>query len=558
MSRASAGRSASTHSASLSRLAAKINRRRLSSITLANVLAGHTCSPISLSDFEAYLALKEHSLENLHFAVWYQSYRARYLALASPKEPRCKTLSTHFALPSPVRTAQRTAESRRQSDAVCCPTPSPTSSAFSADDSISRRGSGAPLLSPATSHFPKPSSYHPRPSAPLQPLSVAPDNSARWRALREECARATATFLSAGSPREIILDGDVRDALLRELTWNIHPDAFLSAYEAVMEALETYSMPRFLAHASANINRPKQIYWYAVGIVDMLLGIALAVLLIVLLPNWMSEATRRAWRLTAVPLFSLGSMQAYSAWRGFCSEVWGRGNTQLRVWELEGSDPEATSVWGSHVPSDRSSSPRPRMQENVITLPSVFEDEREGRPSLQQSLRDSLASGKEQSKPSEGEKSKPSEGESRPGEYLDIDVDFVLRHLCGNSESTTDNKGEETRLEIAGIASPSCPPRANYSPSQSRLLPHQPSPSLDPWGWEKPPNARTRPPSPTTRAAAKAEYRRPPVFGPERPVLDPRIREVHRAVMRDMLAFGFVCTALFAVVVLAVPSVNGR
>ncbi|KAI0371608.1 hypothetical protein BV20DRAFT_965345 [Pilatotrama ljubarskyi] len=546
MSRASSDRSVSTHSASLSRLAAKINRRRLSDITLANVLAGHTCSPISLVDFEAYLALKEHSLENLHFAVWYQSYRTRYFALVSPPQPYCKARALHFAIPSPVRTAQRTVESRRQSDAVSCPAPSPTISAFSTDDTISRRGSGAPLLSSTASRFPKSSSRH-------QP-NVASDRAAQWKSFREESALAAATFLSPGSPQEIILDGEVRDALLRELTWNIHPDAFLSAYEAVVEALETYSMPRFLAYASANINRPKQIYWYSLGFLDMLLSVALAVLLIVLMPSWMSEASRRAWRLTAVPLFSLGSMQAYSAWRGFCSEVWGRGNTQLREWELERSDPElASATWASIVPSDAKPSPRPHVQENVIALPSVFEDdEREGRLSREHPSRASMASVRSQASANDSCDDR--------GAHLNLDRDVALqrpREYSGNDIE----KQDELRFECADDASPSAV--VDTTQCKPAVPEHEKAAaSFDPWGWEKAQvtqqksweQGTTRY---TARTTAKAEYRRPPVFGPERPVLDPRIREVHRAVMRDMLAFGFVCTAVFTIVLLAVPSVHG-
>lgn len=43
------------------------------------------------------------------------------------------------------------------------------------------------------------------------------------------------------------------------------------------------------------------------------------------------------------------------------------------------------------------------------------------------------------------------------------------------------------------------------------------------------------------------------VFGPERVVLDPRIRAVHRRVMRDILVAGFVCGTVLTVVVVALP-----
>ncbi|EKM59967.1 uncharacterized protein PHACADRAFT_250789 [Phanerochaete carnosa HHB-10118-sp] len=54
------------------------------------------------------------------------------------------------------------------------------------------------------------------------------------------------------------------------------------------------------------------------------------------------------------------------------------------------------------------------------------------------------------------------------------------------------------------------------------------------------------PPTPTLSTRAR-------VFGPERVVLDPRIREVHKRVLRDILLSGFVLGTTLTVVVLALP-----
>ncbi len=91
----------------------------------------------------------------------------------------------------------------------------------------------------------------------------------------------------------------------------------------------------------------------------------------------------------------------------------------------------------------------------------------------------------------------------------------------------------------------------------------EPMQPLDPWGWESSsrggtgdvqrgwePDAKA-----SRRRSAREEYRRPPVFGPERPVLDPHIRAVHKAVMRDMLMAGFVCTVVRAFLVFLSRSV---
>lgn len=48
------------------------------------------------------------------------------------------------------------------------------------------------------------------------------------------------------------------------------------------------------------------------------------------------------------------------------------------------------------------------------------------------------------------------------------------------------------------------------------------------------------------------------VFGPERVVLDPRIRAVHRRVMRDLLVAGFVFGTGLTVVVLVLPHATRR
>lgn len=48
-------------------------------------------------------------------------------------------------------------------------------------------------------------------------------------------------------------------------------------------------------------------------------------------------------------------------------------------------------------------------------------------------------------------------------------------------------------------------------------------------------------------------YSRPPVFGPERVVLDPNVRRYHMDVLTDMAWFGFGYSIVFAAVVLSIP-----
>jgi len=89
---------------------------------------------------------------------------------------------------------------------------------------------------------------------------------------------------------------------------------------------------------------------YAVGTLDIIIATVVAVLTIYYKPAFTISSTgsllqlpwARAWRLFSILPASLGGAQVYSAWRGFCSEVYGRGDTQLKTWELE--DPEEVGV----------------------------------------------------------------------------------------------------------------------------------------------------------------------------------------------------------------------
>ena len=77
-----------------------------------------------------------------------------------------------------------------------------------------------------------------------------------------------------------------------------HNVQFLPVYEEIYHTLETIALPRFLAAASANINRPKQLLWYSMGAVDTAIGVLLAILLIAIVP--IPPAANRAWRLFSV------------------------------------------------------------------------------------------------------------------------------------------------------------------------------------------------------------------------------------------------------------------
>jgi hypothetical protein len=83
---------------------------------------------------------------------------------------------------------------------------------------------------------------------------------------------------------------------------------------------------------------------YYVGVFDFLLGVVIYIILTLLLPR--NNFGFRAIRLISTIFTSFGAMQIYSAWRGFCSQVWNRKSRQLRPWEMDDVADEEVSVNG--------------------------------------------------------------------------------------------------------------------------------------------------------------------------------------------------------------------
>ncbi|KAF8872757.1 hypothetical protein BD779DRAFT_1571792 [Infundibulicybe gibba] len=374
----SANQRQSTFVAQLHPWASKFNLKpHLSSITLANVLAGDT----------SYLAFREYSLETLQFIVWFQDYRKRYFQVTAPQEAHgLGEQDFAFATPSYAEVDRRATESLDE-----------------------------PLL--------------------------------------EECMRILATFIRPGAVKELTIDAVVREPLF-----------FLPIYEEMFNSLERVSLPQFLASASANINLPKQFFWYGIGFIDLSISIAIAMSLIFMLPT--PPESNRAWRLFAVPFACFGSMQFYSAWRGFCNQVWMRGGTQLRVWELQEMDEE------SRVYADKVLQPR------------------------------QLA-------------------EIHPG----------LEKLGTSSSGLYMHKGDDDDTSSSAYPTPVL--SANPTQDLAAIAPFT--------------VAEAGHPAPIMHypTSLMSGFMRPPIFGPERVVMDPRIKAVHQQVMNDILrAF---CVIIFAI-----------
>ncbi|EIN10938.1 hypothetical protein PUNSTDRAFT_112727 [Punctularia strigosozonata HHB-11173 SS5] len=369
-------------------------RRHRGLASLADVLSGNTCPPMSLADFEHYLAFVEHSLENLQFVVWYRDYRARFFALppdvqarsfAQPSESTTTAAASTSARctfrlegrPGVVKKHRRAERSQRTIEQLrrtwqdrqalglwadeqrkrmerarplpvkaCEPIAGPSSSS---DGSTGCEPSAPPMarISPTSSTSsssplqPSP----PTPTPPTSPFSPSFDllTSPAQQPFRSECQLVLATFVRPGAPKELSLESLVRDTVLRDLAWNTHPDAFLPAYEEAWDALESHLLPNFLAHAVSNMNRAKQAFLYVVGTLCLLLSIAGAALLVAL-------ADERAYRGFVLPFAFATALSLGGAVNGMCIEQWTRGVAQVRTWEMgrEG-DEQAETWWAGRV-----------------------------------------------------------------------------------------------------------------------------------------------------------------------------------------------------------------
>ncbi|KAF8725070.1 G protein signaling domain, partial [Rhizoctonia solani] len=431
------------YGARLSRWAGRrATRKLIKDVRLVNILSGDACSPLGLEEFEAYVALQEHSLENLQFIIWYHDYQQRFFSLDTQEQalsPSLAKYEAHLALPAP-NTKTPIPNSPRSSGWALSPiSSSPTTTSWSSWSPISV------------------------PSPIAVPLKDQP--------FRNEILQIVATFIRPGAKKELNLDMDVREELLRGLEKSTHPDIFARAYAQIYDLVDGCSVPNFVTYAAANINLPKQIYWtnrYAIGIVFTLISWIIAIFTICFIPD--QPRSKRSIRLVSVPFAVLGCMQIYSAWRGFCSQVFGRSARQLRAWELV--DPADAGVSFQITDPVPSLPPKPPPLRTVLDMAA--------------------------------------------GTKKHVVAPFV------NLPSTSS-------LEMVSMT----PTIGSPSPSGPRIV--------------------FTDPEPRGRGGGRAAFRRPAVYGPERVVEDPRIREFHQGVIRDMLWVGFGWGLAWTGIVVGIP-----
>jgi len=428
---------------------------------------------------------QEHTVENLQFVVWYQSYRARFFDLT--KQPKkCTATAFKFQAPDAARLDERVRESERAYDAV---------RQQSSQNDV--RATGLPPVSPVTPVSPTSPTYadssstfpfnhasslgQPPPS--IQPLER---DYLSNESLKKECSAVLQTFIKPGSPKELSLSDEMREMVSRDATWNTHPDVFLPVYEQIYDTLSTQSLPNFLKLSATNVNLPKALYWYAFGTAYMVFSLVIFIPLVLLGPGSVHE---RSWRCFSIPFSSLGLMQLYSGWKGLCTEVWSRGRAQLRPWDLQFLEEHETSTGPSE--QSRSTAGPVDVEKGLKADVQVV-----GSSSSASTL--SVSNNDAEKKP-------------------------TTRTASGTS--TTSSSEDRPALITPGTGTGT----AQASPRRSEF------------------------PFETQREKAEVTAE-PRMFGPERPLLDPRIRKVHALIVRDMLVVGVLWTAVWVAVVCAVPT----
>jgi hypothetical protein len=124
-------------------------------------------------------------------------------------------------------------------------------------------------------------------------------------------------------------------------------------------------------------------------------------------------------------------------------------------------------------------------------------------------------------------------------------TEFLSGHNSPESQKRQNVNAYSLQNDICSFSADSkCLPMSQSIENPSSTVT---SPPADPSNLEKLPSVNAgdvhpRPGESATRV--KREFKRPPIFGPERVVLDPRIRAVHKQIVIDMYRFGGLCTVV--------------
>ncbi|KAK4051291.1 hypothetical protein OIO90_004772 [Microbotryomycetes sp. JL221] len=317
----------------------------------------------------------------------------------------------------------------------------------------------------------------------------------------EEIKLIATTFFIPGSSKELNIDARLRRYVLKYICptnqdgskgepITTHPDVFKDVADHVYGLMER-SLPHYLQWAKGNTNTPKRLFWTGVGIFDMGLAVMFACIIIYF-------ARSRWYRIFSGILFWFGSMQVYSAFKYFCSQVHGRTSRQLYPWELSDSISEidttkqqdnsnfsqptlSTTFVSAKNPNHSKASTNKHMQDLQASLPFLFDE-----PEPFKSTSTNVAN----------------EG----------NVATSTTHVNGSSSSKIESNKQDNKQQ-------------DKTRFRSRF-----------WA-----------------SMRSKDGKRMKMFGPERVVADPYIQAIHNKQMREIIIFGTIVTFLFLCIVVAIP-----
>ncbi|EJU02664.1 hypothetical protein DACRYDRAFT_94427 [Dacryopinax primogenitus] len=325
------------------------------SLSLEHVLSDSLCHPLSLSDFNAFLAREERAQENLAFVLWFREYERRFLDL--PEEWRGKA---EMIEPSEEweRHMRRKAEDRREKESerslsvsVYAPTPLPEGEAPWEEIDLGALEAGREevvfLGERAMDNMPD-----------AETLAIAPwiaeegEEKDRQRMreiiqgaeeelektvqlllrddlpLREEIVRVVLHFLTLSSPHA--LSSAHIPALLLTLRRTTHPHSFRQLYAELLSYLQLDAHPRFIRAALVNTRAPFRAAMWCIAL-GLYLGGGLAIGLALVFCQ--QGELNRAWRLTSLPLVWAGISSSLCLWNGICPLAFSTRSRQLALWE---------------------------------------------------------------------------------------------------------------------------------------------------------------------------------------------------------------------------------
>jgi hypothetical protein len=144
---------------------------------------------------------------------------------------------------------------------------------------------------------------------------------------REECNQILQHYLAIGSPRELNLSYRDRALVMHSLQHTTHPSAFYPAIKVTEVTLRGQSHPNFIRWSICNGNKPRVLFVRATAVLQLFLGILIAVLLT------LSHASRW-YRLFTVIFFFGGFTTMIAAYKGLCIILHHSHKRDLRPWEL--------------------------------------------------------------------------------------------------------------------------------------------------------------------------------------------------------------------------------